>query len=238
MRSNLSHPAAPQQRQQVLAYGHRSASVSRSGWSCALAGVAPFAAWLGAGVLLLGVVSCTVPPAAEGEPSAPTESSAPLSTPRPDVGTEPDVGTGSEPLSQTSPSRGQRLPITAKANLADQEILLEVAETPEQQAMGLMFRPALPDDRGMLFPMAFPRPVSFWMMNVPVPLDMVFIYQGKVQGIAANVPPCQAAPCPTYGPGNQLVDHVIELRGGRAAELGLAVGDPVTITRLEQPVTP
>ena len=41
------------------------------------------------------------------------------------------------------------------------------------------------------------------------------------------------APCPTYGPDNQLIDHVIELRAGRAAELGLAVGDTVEIIPLE-----
>jgi len=86
----------------------------------------------------------------------------------------------------------------------------------------------------MLFPLARPRPVSFWMKNVPVPLDMVFIYDGTIKAISANVPPCEAEPCPTYGPGDQLIDHVIELRGGHAAELGLMVGDTVVIS----PVTP
>jgi uncharacterized protein len=144
----------------------------------------------------------------------------------------------SDPAEQTTPHQGQQLPISARAELGGEEILLEVAETPMQQAMGLMFRPALPDDRGMLFPVSPPRRVSFWMMNVPVPLDMVFVYQGRIQGIEASAPPCTAEPCPTYGPGNQLVDHVIELRGGRAAELGLSVGDPVTITRLEASAAP
>ena len=136
----------------------------------------------------------------------------------------------------TSPSeitmvdaRGQLLPVTAMTTLGEQDIFLEVAATPQQQALGLMFREALPDDRGMLFPLGRPRPVSFWMKNVPVPLDMVFVYQGKVAAIAADVPPCTADPCPTYGPEGQLVDQVIELRAGRAAELGVAVGDAVVI---------
>ena len=128
--------------------------------------------------------------------------------------------------------RGQRLAVTASTTLGGQEILLEVAATAQQQALGLMYREALPDDRGMLFPLGRPRPVSFWMRNVPVPLDMVFIYNGTVQAIAAAVPPCTADPCPTYGPGSQLVDQVIELRAGRAAELGLAAGDAVVITPL------
>jgi len=128
----------------------------------------------------------------------------------------------------------QELPISAVTILGGEEIFLEVAATPQQQSLGLMYRDPLPDDRGMVFPMAFPRRVSFWMKNVPVPLDMVFIYEGTIQAIASEVPPCTADPCPTYGPEDQLIDHVIELRAGRAAELGLAVGDPVEIQPLER----
>jgi uncharacterized membrane protein (UPF0127 family) len=124
------------------------------------------------------------------------------------------------------------LPITAVTTLGSQEIFLEVATTPQQQSLGLMYREALPDDRGMLFPMGQPRPVSFWMKNVPVPLDIVFIYDGTIQAIAAAVPPCTAEPCPTYGPGPQPIDQVIELRAGRAAELGLAMGDAVVVRPL------
>jgi uncharacterized protein len=135
--------------------------------------------------------------------------------------------------SDAEPDLAQHLPITAQTILGGEEIFLEVAETPTQQALGLMYRDALPDDRGMVFPMNRPRPVRFWMMNVPVALDMLFVYQGQIQYIAAEVPPCPIAPCPTYGPDNQLVDHVIELRAGRSAELGLQVGDAVEIIPLE-----
>ncbi|MGF1569943.1 MAG: DUF192 domain-containing protein [Nodosilinea sp.] len=128
---------------------------------------------------------------------------------------------------------GQQLPITALATVKGHEIRLEVAATPQQQALGLMYRDPLPDDQGMLFPLGRPRPVSFWMKNVPVPLDMVFIASGTIQAIEAHVPPCAADPCPTYGPGSQPIDHVIELRAGRAAELGLAVGDAVEISTLQ-----
>jgi uncharacterized protein len=129
---------------------------------------------------------------------------------------------------QASPS-GQMLPITATTQLGGQLFQLEIAQTPDQQAMGLMYRPALPDDRGMLFPMGSSRPVTFWMRNVPVALDMVFINQGSIVAIVAKVPPCVTASCPTYGPkGN--VDQVLELRAGRAEELGLKAGDPVVIS--------
>ncbi|MGD1856140.1 MAG: DUF192 domain-containing protein [Leptolyngbyaceae cyanobacterium] len=126
---------------------------------------------------------------------------------------------------------GQVLPITAQATIAGETVDLEVAATPAQQQLGLMHRQALPDNQGMLFPFSPPRPARFWMKNVPVGLDMVFLYQGKVQGIV-EAPPCESDPCPTYGPGNFLVDNVIELRIGRAAELGLQPGDRVEITYL------
>lgn len=130
--------------------------------------------------------------------------------------------------------RGQMLPIGAIATISGAEIQLEVTRTPVQQAMGLMFRPALPDDRGMLFSFDPPRPVSFWMKNVPVDLDMIFLRDGVVMAIAANVPPCSSDPCPTYGPGGLVeIDRAIELRGGRAAELELAVGDRIEIEFLE-----
>ncbi|NER83064.1 MAG: DUF192 domain-containing protein [Leptolyngbya sp. SIO1D8] len=125
------------------------------------------------------------------------------------------------------------LPITAEVELGGQIIDLEVAQTRQQQTIGLMHREQLADDRGMLFPFEPPRPVSFWMKNVQISLDMVFVYQEEIVAIATNVPPCATDPCPTYGPGNQFVDAVIELRGGRAEELGLQTGDEVRVQWLE-----
>ncbi|NEO28078.1 MAG: DUF192 domain-containing protein [Kamptonema sp. SIO4C4] len=122
----------------------------------------------------------------------------------------------------------QQLPVTATARMGGEMIQLEVARTPQQQALGLMFREELPRDRGMLFPFDPPRQVSFWMKNVEIPLDMVFVRDGVIRDIAANVPPCASEPCPSYGP-SEPVDQVIELGGGQAAKLGLEVGDRVTI---------
>ncbi len=123
--------------------------------------------------------------------------------------------------------QAQYLPISAKVEIGGETILLEVARSLPQRALGLMFRPPLPDDHGMLFPWNPPQPVRMWMMNVPVPLDMLFIHDGRVIGVAEQVPPCTRKPCPTYGPFRQVVDHVLELRAGRIAELGLKTGDPI-----------
>lgn len=127
----------------------------------------------------------------------------------------------------------QMLPISATAEMAGQQIMLEVARTPQEQEIGLMNRTELAADRGMLFAFVPPQPVSFWMKNTLIKLDMVFIRDGQVKAIASNALPCKADPCPTY-PSGVPIDQVIELRGGRAAELGLKVGDRVNI-QFKQP---
>ena len=139
---------------------------------------------------------------------------------------------GSQPAA--TENQGQMLPIRATATMGGETIQLEIAETPEQQALGLMFRDRLPDDRGMLFSFDPPRPVGFWMKNVRISLDMVFLREGEIRYIASNVPPCNkpAPECPAYGP-PEAIDGVIELRGGRAEELELKIGDRVTIDFLD-----
>ncbi|MFS8814742.1 DUF192 domain-containing protein [Synechococcus sp. R60.4] len=127
----------------------------------------------------------------------------------------------------------QHLPVAAEVTIAGRRFELEVARTPEQQRLGLMFRTDLPPDRGMWFPFDPPQPAAFWMFNTPLNLDIIFLHQGRVVYIAANVPGCPALPCPTYGPPpSQLVDSVLEFRGGTAAALGLQVGDTVEIREL------
>ena len=126
---------------------------------------------------------------------------------------------------------GQKLPISARIIIAGRTIELEVAKTQQQQAIGLMFRTALPDNRGMLFTFEPPQPTKFWMKNTLIPLDMVFLRNGKVEAIAASVPPCTQEPCPTYGP-DTAIDQVIELRAGQVAALGLQVGETLKINFL------
>jgi len=131
-------------------------------------------------------------------------------------------------------AQAQQLPIGARVVMGGATIELEVARSPREQAIGLMYRTHLPDDRGMLFPFEPAQPVSFWMKNVAIDLDMIFLRGAEVVAIAANVPPCTRNPCPLYGP-EVPVDGVIELRGGRAAELGLQAGDRLQIDFLEAP---
>lgn len=131
------------------------------------------------------------------------------------------------------PSRPQSLPITARLHVKGHRINLEVARSWQEQQIGLMFRTELAADRGMLFPFAPARPVKFWMKNTLIPLDMIFLRAGQVRAVLAQVPPCRTDPCPGYGP-EEAIDAVLELRAGRAAELGIRVGDRLVIESLPE----
>lgn len=127
----------------------------------------------------------------------------------------------------SSPS-AQHLPVEAYLKIGDTKIDLEVARSRRQQALGLMHRDSLAADRGMLFPFHPPQRVEFWMKNVSMPLDLIFVRGDRVQEIVSNFPPCSDDPCPKYSP-PMAIDTVIELSGGRAAELGIERGDLLTI---------
>lgn len=124
--------------------------------------------------------------------------------------------------------QGQNLPISAQLLINEQKIDLEVAQTSEQQQLGLMYRSFLPDNRGMLFPFPQATMANFWMKNVDISLDMIFVANGVVDSVAHNVPPCKKEPCPIYR-SEGFVDQVIELAGGRAQELQLQKGDRLKI---------
>ena len=101
---------------------------------------------------------------------------------------------------------------------------VEVARSSPEQAKGMMFRTALADDRGMLFPFPEAKVASFWMRNTLIPLDIIFIRaNGSIESIAENAVPYSTDPVEAGEP----VTAVLELRGGLAAELGIAAGDTV-----------
>lgn len=126
----------------------------------------------------------------------------------------------------------QQLPIEAQWCLRPGTCLqLEVADEPQEQAMGLQLRPPLLPLHGMWFPYVPPSLARFWMHRTPEPLDMLFVRQGRVIAIVAAVPPCMRLPCRSYGP-DELVDGVVELAAGQAEALGITVGSPVRIEPL------
>lgn len=101
---------------------------------------------------------------------------------------------------------------------------VELARTPQEQAKGLMFRTQLGPDEGMIFPFEPARGASFWMRNTVIPLDLIFVgVDGRISNIAANAIPYDESPLSSVG----IAKAVLELPGGRAAELGIVPGDKV-----------
>jgi uncharacterized membrane protein (UPF0127 family) len=108
---------------------------------------------------------------------------------------------------------------------------VELAQTPEQLAQGLMYRDHLSSTAGMLFIFPEVEETSMWMRNTQISLDMLFIgADNKVTHIAANNRPFDERPIPSQGP----VRGVLEINAGKAAELGLAVGDKVENPQLSK----
>ena len=101
---------------------------------------------------------------------------------------------------------------------------IEIADDPEEQARGLMFRPALAADAGMLFVYATPRPANFWMRNTMIALDMIFIDDtGRIESIAERTDPYSERVSSSQGD----VRAVLEISGGLSRELGIGPGDQV-----------
>jgi uncharacterized membrane protein (UPF0127 family) len=109
-----------------------------------------------------------------------------------------------------------------------QTFQVEVARNDADRAQGLMFRRSMPADQGMLFDFGRVEPVSMWMQNTYLSLDMLFIRpDGTIARIAANTEPLSTRTIPSGEP----VLAVLELNAGTAARLGIKAGD-----RVEHPV--
>ncbi|MEP2101579.1 MAG: DUF192 domain-containing protein [Parasphingorhabdus sp.] len=118
----------------------------------------------------------------------------------------------------------KQIPLTVTSGVQTHAFTVELAKTSQEQARGLMFRTELAPDRGMIFPFTQERMASFWMKNTVIPLDIIFIRSnGTIESIAANTTPYSLEPVPSGEP----VVAVLELAGGRAAELGISAGDKV-----------
>ncbi len=101
---------------------------------------------------------------------------------------------------------------------------VELAISPEEQTRGLMYRDFLAPNEGMVFIYKKASPRSFWMRNVPIALDIIFIgLDGHIINVVANAEPQTDTPRASASPALM----VLELMGGRAAELGIQAGDLV-----------
>ncbi|GLR48659.1 DUF192 domain-containing protein [Sphingomonas astaxanthinifaciens] len=130
----------------------------------------------------------------------------------------------SAPLEKSAAGLAQ-VPLTIRtAGGQVHKFTVEVAASPAEQEQGLMNRQSLAPDRGMIFPYEPPKAASFWMKNTLIPLDMIFVRaDGTISSIAENTVPLSLEPVASLEP----VGAVLEIAGGRSAELGIKVGDKV-----------
>ena len=103
----------------------------------------------------------------------------------------------------------------------------EVMVSDEDRAMGLMFRPSLPLDRGMIFLFGTSDFHGIWMKNCKFPIDILWLdEERRVVHVAEAVPPCKAEPCPVYNP-MRKASWVIELNAGQARREKAVLGSTV-----------
>ena len=106
---------------------------------------------------------------------------------------------------------------------------VDIADTRDKQALGLMFRESMAADHGMLFIFPTEAPRSFWMKNTRIPLDIMYFDDDfKLVSISADTPPCKVTRCPSY-PSAAPAKYVLELNAGTASELGVGVGDRLVV---------
>ena len=107
---------------------------------------------------------------------------------------------------------------------------VEVADNPQERALGLMHRAEMPASAGMLFVYPTPQSISFWMRNTQISLDMLFVdFSGTVRHIHHQAQPWDETPIV----GGDSVLAVIEIHGGLAKDRGITVG-----SQLQSPLLP
>ncbi len=111
-----------------------------------------------------------------------------------------------------------------KGDWGSARFTVEVADDRAERAQGLMFRESLPTASGMLFVYERPQRLSFWMRNTLIELDLLFIDpSGEVRHIHHRAQPLDETPIE----GGRGLTHVLEINGGLAERMGIAVGSVV-----------
>jgi uncharacterized protein len=109
-------------------------------------------------------------------------------------------------------------------------VRVEVADTNAARARGVMFRPPLAADEGMLFVFDDPGRYGFWMKNVRAPLDIIWLDGAcRVVWAVENASPCTVEPCPIYEPPVDA-SYVVEVAAGLVRRHGVSLGDGVTLS--------
>ncbi len=116
-------------------------------------------------------------------------------------------------------------------SVGEQQFKVAIAQTKPERIAGLTGCSELSSGQGMYFYYTEPAPAIFWMKDMSIPLDLIWIVNNQVSGISANLPPADSSDQspPRYAsPGP--VDGVLEIGAGEAANLGISIGTPVTLS--------
>lgn len=98
-----------------------------------------------------------------------------------------------------------------------QQIQVKLARTEQELRTGLMGQQSLLENQGMLFIFKPHSIVKFWMYHTLIPLDMIFITDGKISKIIQNAPPCRSEnpkECAQYPEPGIIADEVLEVKAG------------------------
>jgi uncharacterized membrane protein (UPF0127 family) len=124
---------------------------------------------------------------------------------------------------QPADGKPQSLPITT-IKVGPHPVAAEVAATPDQRTIGLMYRFSLPADHGMLFVFPEPQPLSFWMRNTYIPLSIAYIdVEGRILNVVEMAPRSDAT-----HPSRGEALYALEMRKGWFADKGVGPGTRVT----------
>ena len=119
---------------------------------------------------------------------------------------------------------------TGKVTINGQTFTVEIADTPEKREIGLSKKNSLADDRGMLFTFDRPDYYSFWMKEMQIPIDIIYINNDKVVSVYGNVhpPENEDSPLPIYKP-TAPSDKVLEINAGLSQEHNIKTGDTLQV---------
>jgi len=147
--------------------------------------------------------------------------------------TEAPVITIEKKINPVDPPKQEKTPLLPTVLLPDGQLIkLELAITSEEITQGLMFRPSLASDRGMLFLFKQERFPNFWMKNTLIPLDIIFLDpNAKVVDITHRAHPCAVEPCPQFVPRGPAM-AVLELNSGAAEEHGIEIASTLVFSRV------
>jgi uncharacterized membrane protein (UPF0127 family) len=136
------------------------------------------------------------------------------------------------PPAMTGQSTAETPSVLFYAGAGEVQYYLELAKDDAERRRGLMFRPWMQEDWGMIFLYPDERPLSFWMQNTFIPLDMVFVdSDAMVVGVVANAEPLTTTSRAVEG----VSQYVIELNGGQAALHGIEAGVRCELLNLPDP---